>query len=94
MQLPQGTYCPLIKRDCVGLKCAWFTKLVGTDKNTGKEIDEWLCAISTLPLLLIENAQVSRETGAAIESFRNEMVRDNKTNALLTAAAIKTKLIE
>lgn len=93
MQLPQGTFCPLIKRDCVGLKCMWFVKLAGTEKNTGKEIDEYFCAIQTLPLLLVENAQMSRETGAAVESFRNEMVESNKQNLLLTAAAVKQRLL-
>jgi len=30
--------------------------------------------------LLIENAQQSRSTGAAVESFRNEMVKANDLN--------------
>lgn len=33
-----------------------------------------------LPMLLIENTQQSRGTGAAVESFRNEMVRQNETS--------------
>lgn len=31
-----------------------------------------------LPVLLVENARVSRGTSAAVESFRNEMVDANK----------------
>ena len=31
-------------------------------------------------MLLIENAQQSRQTGAAVESFRNEMVKQNQTS--------------
>ena len=46
----------------------------GKDPQTGDLIDEWGCAISWTPILLVENAQASRETGAAIESFRNEVV--------------------
>jgi len=53
-------------------------KLAGTDPNTGKVVDEWGCAVAWLPTLLIENAQQSRQTGAAVESFRNEMVRSNE----------------
>jgi hypothetical protein len=34
--------------------------------------------MSWLPILLIENAQMSRHTGAAVESFRNEMVKANE----------------
>jgi hypothetical protein len=94
MQIPSGTFCPLLKKDCIAHKCVWFIKLAGTEKNTGKEIEEYFCAISALPLLLIENAQMSRETGAAVESFRNEMVKSNQAQQLLTAAAIRTKMLE
>jgi hypothetical protein len=62
------------------MECAWFTHLRGTDPNQGKEVDEWACAIAWLPMLLVENSQQQRQTGAAVESFRNEMVRTNETN--------------
>ena len=78
MQLEQGKYCPLVKKDCLGLKCAWFTKIQGYDINSGKQIDEWNCAINWLPMLLIENSGQQRSTGAAVESFRNEMVKANE----------------
>jgi hypothetical protein len=38
-------------------------------------VDEWGCAVAWLPLLLIENASQSRQTGAAVESFRNEVAK-------------------
>lgn len=94
MQLPQGTFCPLLKKDCIGLQCMWFTKLQGMDRNTGKEVDEWFCAMSALPMLLCENSAVNRETGAAVESFRNEMVKTNQATAMIMAAAVKTKVLE
>lgn len=78
MQLEQGKYCPLIKKDCVGLQCAWFTQVRGHNPNTGKEVDEWACAIAWMPVLMIENSQQQRQTGAAVESFRNEMVKANE----------------
>jgi len=31
-------------------------------------------------MLLVENAMQSRQTGGAIESFRNEMVKANESN--------------
>ena len=55
----------------------------GTNPNTGKEVDEWGCAVTWLPVLLIENSQQQRHTGAAVESFRNEMVRANEATSLL-----------
>jgi len=77
MQLKPGTYCPLLKKECVQMQCAWFIQVRGTDTNTGKEVDEWGCSVAWLPHLLIENANQSRQTGAAVESFRNEMVKSN-----------------
>ena len=72
MKLEQGKFCPLIGEDCLGLKCAWFTQIRGTHPQTGQEIDEWGCAVTWIPTLLIENSQQQRQTGAAVESFRNE----------------------
>ena len=85
MQIKNGTFCPLIKKDCVQLKCAWFTCLRGTNPNTGQEIDEWMCAITAMPLLSIEVAKETRQGAAATESFRNEMVNAN-ANAMMFAA--------
>ena len=85
MKIEPGTFCPLIKKDCIQNKCAWFTQLRGNDPNTGKEIDEWGCAIAWMPVLMIENSQQQRQTGAAVESFRNEMVQANATTTELLA---------
>lgn len=87
MQVKQGNYCPLIKKDCIGLKCAWYTHVRGMNPNTGQEVDEWSCAINWLPMMLIENSQQQRSTGAAVESFRNEMVKANETNINVLSAA-------
>ena len=81
MKIEPGTFCPLIKKDCIQNKCAWFTQLRGNNPNTGKEIDEWGCAIAWMPILTIENSQQQRQTGAAVESFRNEMVQANGSTA-------------
>jgi hypothetical protein len=88
--LKNGTFCPLIKKDCVGLTCAWYTRVQGIDNNTGNQVDNYECAISWLPMLLIENSGQQRSTGAAVESFRNEMVKANEQSQqlLLTTAGI------
>ena len=75
MKLERGNFCPLIGKDCIQLKCAWFTQVRGVNPNTGEEIDDWSCAVTWLPSLMIENSQQQRQTGAAIESFRNETVK-------------------
>lgn len=94
MQLQQGTYCPLIKKDCIGTKCMWFTKIQGYDTNTGKEVDDYQCAISLLPMLLVENSGQQRQTGAAVESFRNEMVKANENSVRLLSESVKYNLLK
>lgn len=90
MQIKPGNYCPLVKKDCLGVQCSWFTQVRGVNPNTGKEVDEWACAIAWLPMLLIENSQQQRSTGTAVESFRNEMVKanDNSQAVMLAVAGI------
>jgi len=93
MQIKSGTFCPLIKKDCVETKCAWFTRIQGYDTNTGNQVDEWQCAISLMPMLLVENSGQQRQTGAAVESFRNEMVKANDQTAKVLLASVKQNLI-
>ena len=89
MELKPSTFCPLLKKDCIQMKCSWFTQIRGTNPNTGKEIDEWGCAIAWMPILTIENSQQQRHTGAAVESFRNEMTQANATTTELLATQQK-----
>lgn len=92
--LKNGTFCPLIKKDCVGITCAWYTRVQGVDMNTGNQIDNYECAISWIPMLLIENSGQQRQTGAAVESFRNEMVKSNEQSQqllLATAGIVQTQ---
>jgi hypothetical protein len=83
MKIETSTFCPLIKKDCLQTKCGWFTQLRGNNPNTGEEIDEWSCAIAWMPVLMIENSKQQRQTGAAVESFRNEMVKANESTVNL-----------
>ena len=95
MEIKPGNHCPLIKKDCIGLQCAWFTQVRGHNPNTGKEVDEWACAITWLPVLLIENSQQQRSTGAAVESFRNEMVKANvSSQQILLTMTSKPPVLE
>jgi hypothetical protein len=83
MKMKPGNYCPLIKKDCIGLKCSWYTQVRGMNPNTGEQVDEWGCAIAWIPMLQIETSQQARQAGAAVESFRNEVVRSNSENQQL-----------
>ena len=74
MKLEPGKFCPLIGKDCIQMQCSWFTQIRGTNPQTGEEVDEWGCAVTWMPMLMIENSQMQRQTGGAVESFRNETV--------------------
>ena len=87
-------FCPLIQKKCKEHKCKFFVQLTGTDPNTGQEINNFDCAVAWLPTLLIEGAQQTRHSGAAIESFRNEMVRMNETSLNLLTNQTNHKAIE
>ena len=60
--------------------------------QTGEQIDEWDCAVKWVPMMLIENTQMQRQTGAAIESFRNESVKVSLQAQEIYKEELKQKL--
>ena len=70
-----GNFCPLLQSPCVENKCAWWTRVIGKDRQTGEDYDHYGCAMGWIPVLLIEGANQTREAGAAIESLRNGVVK-------------------
>lgn len=98
MKLEVKDNCPMDNfKPCKQLECAWFMKVSGSNPNTGEAVDEYACAIAWLPILLIENSQQQRSTGAAVESFRNEMTRANENSQRVLIASMQNnnqKVIE
>ena len=90
MKIEAKANCPLDGfKPCRQLECAWFMKIRGANPNTGEEIDDYGCSIAWLPVLMIENSQQQRQTGAAVESFRNEMVKSNETSQHVLLSTIQ-----
>lgn len=91
----EGLVCPLHKVDMslVCHKCPWWSLVRGQNPQTGDMIDDWRCAIALLPMLLIENANQSRQTGAAVESFRNGVVQ-GVTEAMHQATTQQMRLVD
>ena len=88
MKIEPKANCPLDNfNPCRELDCAWFLKIRGSNPNTGEDIDDWGCSMAWLPILTIENSQMQRQTGAAVESFRNEMVKANEMSQQILIAA-------
>lgn len=85
--------CHRLARKCrdgvVGEHCQLWVNVKGREPQSGEVFDRWGCADAWVPTLLIEIAQKSAQTGAAVESFRNETVKAAETaaqerNSLLT----------
>lgn len=70
------------------VKCRFWVTVMGSNPQTGETVNNGDCAVAWMPILLIENSRVNRETGAAVESLRNEGVSTGIqiTQALLQVA--------
>ena len=75
----------LVKIECQKHDCQKYMMVQGKDPNNGQDVNRWDCSDNFVPMLLIENSQQQRSTGAAVESFRNEMVKAN--DAVIKLAA-------
>jgi len=91
-QCPLGAKCEEVKEDIMYV-CPWYIMIRGKDPQSEDEIDEYRCAMGWLPMLLIENAQMSRQTGAAVESFRNEMTSQNNSIGSLLIDSLNVKTL-
>lgn len=66
------TMCPLIRAECMRHQCAWYIHMQGKNPQTGADVSEFGCAVTWLPLLLVDSTRVAHQAVAATESFRNE----------------------
>ena len=76
--------CREIVTEC---DCPKFVKISGVNPNDGTTVDKFGCIDSFMHMLLIENSQQQHQTGAAVESFRNEMVKANENSLRMLAAS-------
>ena len=77
------------------VSCKFWITIQGKHPQTGETINNADCSMAWLPILMIENSKINRETGAAIESMRNESVTTGQqlTNAVLLASNNKQELL-
>ena len=70
------------------VKCRFWVHVQGVNPQTGETFNNGDCAMAWMPVLLLDNSKINRETSAAIESMRNESVTTGSqlTQALLIAA--------
>lgn len=90
--------CPLYRKPMkqVCHKCALFIRIIGKNPQSMEQFDSWDCALALMPILSIENAQMTRQAGAAIESLRNEIVKAEQVKLSIAAPALMeaTKMLE
>jgi hypothetical protein len=81
---PFGNECQTAENNSI-IRCAWYVKLAGSCPQTKDKYDEWRCAMAWQPILAVEVASTNRGQTAALESFRNEVVKrqDVSLNPLL-----------
>lgn len=71
-----GTYCPLLRKDCIKFKCKFWTKLVGRHPQIeGQTIDHYDCTWKWMPILMIENTKEAIGVTHSIDAFRNAMAK-------------------
>ncbi len=105
--------CPLNGKQCVDgsredfptnaiggkMKCRWWQHLAGKDPQSEKMIDQFDCAIAWMPIVSIEGAQMSRQTGASVDKVANEVASVKQgitamSGAVRVAAASISQAIE
>ena len=93
MPIEKKIICPLMKSQCIEdghqvgdeiHACRFWITVHGKHPQSGEVVHTSDCSIAWVPMLLIENTKEQRGTGAAVESFRNEMVDANRVMAALT----------
>lgn len=88
---PDQTCSQLNGRRCIKVcpTCVHFTHIRGVNPNTGVEVDKYDCVFNLLLLTQLEGNLLQRQTGAATESLRNEMVIVAKAQAEAAANVVE-----
>lgn len=83
---PKDCYCPFWRKRMseVCHTCPLWVQVRGKNPQSEQEIDQWNCSLGWLPMMLIENAQQQRQTGAStdkvateLKRFRDDMTKQN-----------------
>jgi len=68
--------CREIVAEC---ECPKFVRVDFVNPQTGEKVDKYGCVDSFLVLIQMENANMVRQSVAAINGFRNEVIKANET---------------
>jgi len=78
--------CPILDRECIKGACQWHTRVIGNNPQTGVHMDVSDCAVTLLPVLLVEVAKQAVSTTASIDKLATEISNaENELTRLLKA---------
>lgn len=84
---PDDQWCAIVKGPCWRHRCAQYRHVIGKHPQSGKDIEEYDCVFNWVPILTIENTQQTIQLAAAIESERNELIKEGVRNRQTLASA-------
>jgi hypothetical protein len=79
--------------DCIKHGCAWYTHVAGQHPQTGEALDRWDCAVTLLPLLMVETARQARATAQQMSEANETQKQALRSAALGDATPELCRLI-
>jgi hypothetical protein len=76
-ECPFGAKCEEIKENKLH-RCRLYCNVRGKKPQSEEIIDQWDCSLAWLPMLSVENSQTNRGQTQALESFRNEISKNQR----------------
>ena len=81
-------------KPCIEHECAWYMNVAGKNPQTGVEFSNWQCAVVFMPLLLMDNAAMVRQTTAAAQETRNEVAKSRDASNARSEETMKLLLAQ
>lgn len=91
MELKPGNFCPLLKKDCIGLQCKWFRPVECIKPGTQEHYQEWDCAMGWLVVLGKDSIAAALTTTASADKTATE-IRNMKDG--ITERMDATRIVE
>lgn len=78
------------KKPCCKERCPKWVRLLGVNPQTGAHVDEYNCADTWVPLLLVEVSQKLVRADATIHNMNNELAKSQAQLAGTLRAVLQT----
>lgn len=85
---------PKKDQECIKNDCEMYTHLTGMNPQTGQPMDSFRCAISFIPILLVENSQQQRQTAASVDKVANQIYRQRSEFIGALPEEAKTRIVK